>query len=194
MPVEYIEWARGPSARTSKDGGKGDCRSDWWLRGMSIAGSRLALQFKQIRATFSGAKPEKRADGAKIKKGSGKVAARVYCRTLQRALLNLMRHLVEVAGAQTTKGARPFGRQMFYTVSTFYLPYKLKSNTCCLIKKNVGHVYIFMLARVYIYAYRTRSQQGPADCRTLATQYFSANEREKSCASRLQHILYVLQV
>jgi len=40
---------------------------------MSIAGSRLALQFKQIRATFSGAKPEKRAAGAKIKKGSGKL-------------------------------------------------------------------------------------------------------------------------
>jgi len=72
---------------------------------MSIAGPRLPLQFKQIRATFQRAEPGKK--GAKGKKGLKKLEKpRVYYCML-RALLNLMRHLAEGPNNKRAAAVQP---------------------------------------------------------------------------------------
>lgn len=158
---------------------------------------RLPLQFKQIRATFQGAEPKtkKKKMAKQKKKRETEAAAR------------LLPHVASLVQFDATPGQRTKQQKernrsagkCFTRCPLFYLPYKLKSNTWCLIKKNICSdrgVCIFMLAQVYIYAYRIYGHNKvPVTAGhwriLLATQYFWTNEREKSCASRLQHILYV---
>lgn len=122
------------------------------------------------------------------KKRAAANRARVYCRVLC-TLFNLMRHLVgrgaSTAQIKTTTqrsncemcvrhAVRPLTPRPSFP---FYLACKLKSNTCCLIKRNTIYA---IYSTIYISA-----MCAMCACKTSVDHGARFNEREKSCDSRL---------
>lgn len=124
------------------------------------------------------------------KKRAAANRARVYCRVLC-TLFNLMRHLLgrgaSTAHIKTRTTTQRSNCEMCVRHAVrpltpchplpFYLACKLKSNTCCLIKRNTIYA---IYSTIYISA-----MCAMCACKTSVDHGARFNEREKSCDSRL---------